>query len=120
MAGTHVGSRAVRRVIETHQPVISLHGHIHESVLVTGKHSSTLGRTRSFNPGHFYDRKTVFAISFLISKPMAAVRLELSRDRGQVTARETSDNRTLISHLFEILYLPSIARTLPNFFGKQP
>ena len=26
-----VGSEAVRRVIERHQPMLSLHGHIHES-----------------------------------------------------------------------------------------
>lgn len=43
------GSRAVRRAIETRQPLLSLHGHIHESGGVT-----RIGRTMSFNPGSEY------------------------------------------------------------------
>lgn len=44
-----VGSVAVREAIEQVQPVLSLHGHIHESRAV-GK----LGRTQIFNPGSMY------------------------------------------------------------------
>lgn len=44
-----VGSTAVRAAIERHQPVLSLHGHIHES---RGK--ERLGRTFAFNPGSDY------------------------------------------------------------------
>lgn len=43
------GSRAVREAIETRQPLLSLHGHIHESGGVT-----KLGRTTSINPGSEY------------------------------------------------------------------
>ena len=43
------GSRSVRRAIETHQPMLSLHGHIHESGGVV-----KLGRTVSVNPGSEY------------------------------------------------------------------
>jgi uncharacterized protein len=43
------GSKAVRRAIETHQPLLSLHGHIHESGGVT-----KIGRTISVNPGSEY------------------------------------------------------------------
>jgi len=43
------GSRSVRRAIEMHQPMLSLHGHIHESGGVT-----RLGRTVSVNPGSEY------------------------------------------------------------------
>jgi Icc-related predicted phosphoesterase len=45
----HVGSRAVRRVIESYQPVLGLHGHIHESGGV-----DRLGRTIVLNPGSGY------------------------------------------------------------------
>jgi len=43
------GSTAVRQIIEETQPLLSLHGHIHESRGVT-----TLGRTVAINPGSDY------------------------------------------------------------------
>jgi Icc-related predicted phosphoesterase len=43
------GSRAVRQVIEEVQPLLSLHGHIHESKGVT-----RIGRTVAINPGSDY------------------------------------------------------------------
>lgn len=46
-----VGSRAIRRFIERHQPLCSLHGHIHESPQVTGSYREMLGRTLCVNPG---------------------------------------------------------------------
>lgn len=44
-----VGSHSVRSAIETHQPLLSLHGHVHESRGV-----ERLGRTLSINPGSTY------------------------------------------------------------------
>lgn len=44
-----VGSTAVREAIETHQPPLSLHGHIHES-----RGQSTIGDTIAVNPGSVY------------------------------------------------------------------
>jgi uncharacterized protein len=43
------GSRAVRDAIERHQPILSLHGHIHES-----RGACKLGRTLAINPGSEY------------------------------------------------------------------
>jgi Icc-related predicted phosphoesterase len=43
------GSRAVREIIEETQPLLSLHGHIHESKGVT-----KIGRTVAINPGSDY------------------------------------------------------------------
>jgi Icc-related predicted phosphoesterase len=43
------GSSAVRQIIEEAQPLLSLHGHIHESKGVT-----TIGRTVAINPGSDY------------------------------------------------------------------
>lgn len=45
----HVGSTAVRRIIEEFQPLAGLHGHIHESRGVI-----KIGRTLCFNPGSDY------------------------------------------------------------------
>jgi Icc-related predicted phosphoesterase len=45
----HVGSSAVRTLIETRKPVLSLHGHIHES-----KGIERLGPTTCVNPGSAY------------------------------------------------------------------
>jgi Icc-related predicted phosphoesterase len=45
----HVGSKAVRRAIEKYQPLLGLHGHIHESRGVY-----RIGRTLCFNPGSEY------------------------------------------------------------------
>jgi Icc-related predicted phosphoesterase len=45
-----VGSRAVRESIAEHQPLISLHGHIHE-----GKGTQRLGKTLAINPGSAYE-----------------------------------------------------------------
>lgn len=44
-----VGSTAVRTFVERHQPVLSLHSHIHES-----KNTTMIGRTLCINPGSAY------------------------------------------------------------------
>jgi Icc-related predicted phosphoesterase len=46
---TAVGSTAVRSIIERHQPMVGLHGHIHES-----RGTKLLGRTLCINPGSEY------------------------------------------------------------------
>jgi Icc-related predicted phosphoesterase len=45
-----VGSRAVRESIAEHQPLVSLHGHIHE-----GRGTQRLGKTLAINPGSAYE-----------------------------------------------------------------
>jgi Icc-related predicted phosphoesterase len=48
----HVGSIAVRRFIESRQPLLTLHGHIHESSFLTGSWKDRIGRTHMFNAAH--------------------------------------------------------------------
>jgi Icc-related predicted phosphoesterase len=48
----NVGSIAVRRFIETRQPLVTLHGHIHESTRLTGSWRDRLGRTHAFSAAH--------------------------------------------------------------------
>lgn len=45
----HVGSKAVHHALARHQPMLSLHGHIHESA---GR--DRIGRTTAINPGSEY------------------------------------------------------------------
>ena len=48
----HVGSSAVRRLVEVRQPLVTLHGHVHESARLTGAWRDQLGRTTMFNAAH--------------------------------------------------------------------
>ncbi len=49
--GQHIGSMAVRRFIEQHQPPLVLSGHIHESPKASGKILDRIGETLCVNPG---------------------------------------------------------------------
>lgn len=46
-----VGSTAVKKIIEEYQPLLSLHGHIHE-----GRGMKKIGRTLCLNPGSTYEQ----------------------------------------------------------------
>jgi len=48
----HVGSIAIRRFIEDRQPLLTLHGHIHESARITGDWRDRIGRTFCFTAAH--------------------------------------------------------------------
>jgi uncharacterized protein len=49
-----VGSRAVRGLIERYQPLLSLHGHIHESRAI-----ARIGKTTCVNPGSAYSEGVI-------------------------------------------------------------
>ena len=48
------GSTALRSAIEKHNPLLSLHGHIHE-----GRGTSKIGKTLCINPGSMYEQGTL-------------------------------------------------------------
>jgi Icc-related predicted phosphoesterase len=48
----HVGSIAVERFIKDRQPLITLHGHIHESTSITGYWKDMIGNTLAMNASH--------------------------------------------------------------------
>ncbi|HEX6879560.1 MAG TPA: metallophosphoesterase [Terriglobales bacterium] len=48
----HVGSIAIRRFIEQRQPLITLHGHVHEAARLTGKWKVKIGRTHCLGAAH--------------------------------------------------------------------
>jgi Icc-related predicted phosphoesterase len=63
----HAGSRAVRDAIKTYQPLVSLHGHIHES-----RGAVKIGRTLALNPGSEYGEAV-----------LRSVILQLRRKKGK-------------------------------------
>ena len=48
----NVGSIAIRRFIETRQPLLTLHGHVHESARITGSWKDRIGRTYAYSAAH--------------------------------------------------------------------
>jgi len=69
----HVGSIAIKKFIETRQPLITLHGHVHESTSLTGQWRQQLGRTWSFNAAH--SGKDLSVIIFDPENALSAERL---------------------------------------------
>jgi Icc-related predicted phosphoesterase len=63
-----VGSKAVREAIVEHQPLLSLHGHIHE-----GKGTQRMGKTLAVNPGSAYEEGV-----------LQASIIELDEKRGKI------------------------------------
>lgn len=48
----HVGSLAIRRLVEARQPRVGLHGHIHEAARLSGRWRERLGATHLFTAAH--------------------------------------------------------------------
>ena len=68
----HVGSIAVRRFIEERQPLLTLHGHVHESTRLTGEWKIRLGRTVCINGAH--DGPELALVRFDLESPWDATR----------------------------------------------
>ena len=68
----HVGSIAVRRFIEQRQPLVTLHGHIHESARLTGAWKDRLGQTHLFGAAH--DGAELALVRFDLEDPASATR----------------------------------------------
>jgi uncharacterized protein len=67
LGGMHVGSRAVRQFIETKRPILSLHGHLHESPLESGHFTEDLKGCLCVNAGQ--DHARLCAIYWSSSQP---------------------------------------------------
>lgn len=48
----NVGSIAIRKLIENRQPLVTLHGHVHESARLTGSWRDRVGRTHLLGAAH--------------------------------------------------------------------
>jgi Icc-related predicted phosphoesterase len=68
----HVGSIAVRRFIESRQPRLTLHGHIHESARITGTWRDRIGATHVLGAAH--DGPELALVRFDLEDPAGATR----------------------------------------------
>ncbi len=71
----HIGSIAIRKFIEDRQPLITLHGHVHESARLSGSWRETIGRTCLFTAAH--DGPELALVQFDPGDPINAHRLLL-------------------------------------------
>ena len=58
-----VGSTALREAIQKTQPLLGLHGHIHE-----GRGSTRIGKTLCINPGSMYEQGTLLGALVKLGK----------------------------------------------------
>lgn len=68
----HVGSIAIRQFIEARQPLITLHGHVHESARLTGSWKDEIGRTVCLSAAH--DGPELALVRFDLEGPTEASR----------------------------------------------
>ncbi len=68
----HVGSVAVKRFIEQRQPLVTLHGHVHEAARLTGTWKIQIGRTVCINAAH--DGPELALVRFDLACPQHATR----------------------------------------------
>lgn len=69
----HVGSIAIQRFISEKQPLITLHGHVHESARITGFWKDKIKDTMMFSAAH--DGKELALVKFDPEFPEEAVRI---------------------------------------------
>ncbi|MEW5900349.1 MAG: metallophosphoesterase [Acidobacteriota bacterium] len=68
----HLGSIAIRRFIESRQPLLTLHGHIHEAARVSHSWRDSIGRTHCFSAAH--DGPELALVRFDLENLKAATR----------------------------------------------
>lgn len=68
----HIGSIAIKRFIESRQPYITMHGHVHESARLTGEWKQQIGKTIAFSAGH--DGPELALVRFTLESPGEATR----------------------------------------------
>jgi len=104
--GEPIGSRAIGQFILERQPLMTLHGHIHESPYMSGVFHARIGRTLCVNAGH--GRKRLHAISFDTENPAATLTHTLFG----------SGNHTVSGYGLDRLSLKIKAWVLQSFFSK--
>jgi Icc-related predicted phosphoesterase len=71
------GSRSIKNFIEKNQPLLTLHGHIHESPELSGSYFDRIGETLSINPGQVIGKgvnlSKLHAITFDVKEPVESL-----------------------------------------------
>jgi Icc-related predicted phosphoesterase len=104
--GRPIGSRAIRAFITERQPLITLHGHIHESPFMSGIFQARIGRTLCVNAGHGHKR--LHAVSFDPENPAETLAHSLFG----------SGDYTMRGYGLDCLGLKIKALVLQSFFSK--
>ncbi len=68
----HVGSIAIKEFIEQRQPLLTMHGHVHESARITRSWKDRIGSTYAFTAAH--DGPELSVVSFPLAEPGRAER----------------------------------------------
>ena len=68
-SGREIGSKSMRAYIERHQPLVTMHGHIHESPRVSGSFVDRLGESVCFNAGQRTNTKQWHGLWFDLEDP---------------------------------------------------
>jgi len=73
--GSHVGSMALSLFIEEHQPYLSLHGHVHETVDCSGSHRQEVGDTLCLAAGNNPHSSELAILVFDLHNPRNVTRI---------------------------------------------
>lgn len=73
----HVGSFAVREFVQKYNPKLTLHGHIHETVDMTGKFIDVIGESVLISAGNHNGDSKVAVVEFDLHQPESAQRKRL-------------------------------------------
>ncbi len=71
----HIGSIAIKRFIEERTPMLTLHGHVHESTRITGNWLEKIGDTIAINAAT--DQKGLSLVTISLENPAEAARIIL-------------------------------------------
>jgi Icc-related predicted phosphoesterase len=111
--GKPAGSRSIRAFIKRNQPLLTLHGHIHESPEISGTYLDRLGETVMINPGQFIrtsrDVSKLHAVTFEMERIGQTLKHtcfsnvpgdEVTRlpQKGGSGSRKTESKKTLDMH----------------------
>lgn len=73
----HVGSFAVREFIERYQPHLTLHGHIHETVDMSGNYKEQIGKSLGMSAGNHNEDSKLAVLVFDAKNPKISERIRL-------------------------------------------
>ncbi len=76
----HVGSIGIHRVLQKRQPLLTFHGHIHETVDLSKRFHQKINKTNSYSSGNIYKREVHYVLVDT-AKPNEGVR----RNAAQIT-----------------------------------
>jgi Icc-related predicted phosphoesterase len=77
------GSRSIKTFIERNQPLLTLHGHIHESPELSGNYMDRIGETLSINPGQWIETTRGISKLHAVTFEMERAEQTLTHNRFQ-------------------------------------